>query len=275
MEVVVVDDGSRDDTTAAVSMIEGVHVVRHEHARGVAAARNTGIGVASGTWVALLDDDDLWAPDKLARQLASVADRGTDWAYASALVVDERGRLLWPETAPPAEGLVDLLHRENPIPAGASNVLVRRELVQRLGGFDTDLQHFADWDLWLGLALAGPPAVLDEPLVAYVHHADNMHGDAAHSGRAELDLLEQRIRTRSGRTLDRARMNVWMAYGEGVAGRYWSAARIAGVSALRHRSAADARQAAGMVVRAFGLHRDRGRRGAPAPEWARAVTEPD
>src|SRR5690348_694187 len=67
VEIIVVDDGSTDETPARLAALEDprVTVIRHDQPRGVAAARNRGIAAARGEWLAFLDDDDLWAPDKL------------------------------------------------------------------------------------------------------------------------------------------------------------------------------------------------------------------
>ena len=74
VEAVVVDDGSEDGTSEYLKRVSGVElaVVRHKRPRGVATARNAGVERASASWVAFLDDDDLWAPDKLARQVAAL-----------------------------------------------------------------------------------------------------------------------------------------------------------------------------------------------------------
>src|SRR4051794_21640954 len=75
LEIIVVDDGSRDATAvAACSADARVRVIRHAHALGVSAARNRGVAEARGQWIAFCDDDDLWAPDKLELQIAE-ADR--------------------------------------------------------------------------------------------------------------------------------------------------------------------------------------------------------
>ena len=68
-EIVVVDDGGTDGTCEALSAWREIRVLRHAHRRGVSAARNTGIDAARGEWLAFLDSDDLWLPDKLARQI--------------------------------------------------------------------------------------------------------------------------------------------------------------------------------------------------------------
>jgi glycosyltransferase involved in cell wall biosynthesis len=193
VEVVVVDDGSSDGTADAVaSLADGrVRLVRHPRPLGVAVARNAGAGVARGDWVALLDDDDLWAPEKLRRQLEAASAAQAGWAYAGVVEVDAEGRLLGGGPPPSPEDLLAGLRRRNLMPAGSSNVVVRSDVFATSGGFDPGLRHLADWDLWLRLAGLGRPACVPAPLVAYRLHPGQASLDTT-GMLAEAGVLEAR-----------------------------------------------------------------------------------
>jgi GT2 family glycosyltransferase/peptidoglycan/xylan/chitin deacetylase (PgdA/CDA1 family) len=225
LEVVVVDDGSEDGTREAVLAIgdERIRVLRHPESRGVAAARNAGIDAARGAWVAFLDDDDLWAPDKLRRQLDAAQAAGTAFAWAWAIHVDELGRPLLVDEGSAPEALADRLRARNVIPAGASNLLVRREALEAAGGFRPELMHFADWDLWKRLAEAGVGTVVPQPLVAYVEHGQNMRARHVRQFRRELRTVDRAGGGAPVADFDRGELLLWMAAGYEQAGsRTWA-----------------------------------------------------
>jgi glycosyltransferase involved in cell wall biosynthesis len=221
-EVVVVDDGSTDDTAAMVMGLgDGrVRLLRHAQSLGVAAARNTGIAAARGRWVAFLDDDDLWAPDKLTLQLQAADHAGRCWAYAGDVEVDERLRVVAGAPPAPPERVMELLERHNAVPAGASNVVVRADMLARCGPFDEQLPNHEDWDLWIRLARLGPPAWVPQPLVALRQHAGNASWNMARMLR-DLQVIERR----HGITADRAAHHRWAAWVALRAGRRGEALR--------------------------------------------------
>jgi glycosyltransferase involved in cell wall biosynthesis len=177
VSVVVVDEASADGTGEAVASLGEPHVsvITHGVAQGVAAARNAGLESVSTEWVAFVDDDDVWATDKLSAQLAALAaSPECQWSCTGAVVVDGELRIVGAEAAPAGSGLVERLLAYNAIPGGGSSVLARTEAVQALGGFDPELRVVADWDLWIRLAQRSPLAAVDRPLVGYLRHAGSM-----------------------------------------------------------------------------------------------------
>jgi glycosyltransferase involved in cell wall biosynthesis len=177
LEVVVVDDGSRDDTPARVEAVARrdprVRLLVQPN-RGVAAARNAAIAASRGAFVAPLDADDLWHPTKLARQLARFETAGprTGLVYAWTTIVDEAGAPLAAAPAWRAEGAVLPLLLCHHFIGSASCPLIRREPLEAIGGYDASLlaagaQGCEDWDLALRLAERCEFAVVPEYLVYY------------------------------------------------------------------------------------------------------------
>jgi glycosyltransferase involved in cell wall biosynthesis len=176
IEVVVVDDGSRDGTAAGLAewSDQRLRVCRLEPSVGVGGARNHGIAQARGEWLAFLDHDDLWAPRKLREQLDQARLAGADWVYSAAVLVDHTCRVIRLAPPPPAAELRRDLAVRNHMPAGQSNVVARTALVRELGGFDTQLKMHPDWEMWIRMAWAAEAVTCDEIHVAYRIHAETM-----------------------------------------------------------------------------------------------------
>lgn len=267
VEVVVVDDGSRDATGQALDALGDprVTVVRNASSRGVARARNRGIGLAAHPWVAFLDDDDRWCPDKLRVQLDRARTEHADFVYTAGLAVaGDDGRVLHASPAFTPEELRRGIRGRNLIFAGSSNVLARTALLRQLGGFDEALHHIADWDMWIRLTEVGRPAACPEPLVAYVVHRTNMHRTAIDGALREGRILRAKHAHSSlpGR-FDPVVFRGWIADGQAASGRPGRASVTFAVTAVRHRSRSAVRQAVGSALRAAGL-----RRPASAPRFA-------
>jgi glycosyltransferase involved in cell wall biosynthesis len=238
LDVLVVDDGSTDDTPAWVASVDDprVTLVTHLESRGVAAARNTGIERARTPWIAFLDDDDVWAPAKLEEQLAALhASPRARWACVGQVTLDGQLRII-ASAAPPddADRVLERLLTLNAVPGGGSGVLAATELVRELGGFDTRLSLLADWDLWIRLAASAPAAVVDRPLLGYVRHAANMSWDVSRIGAefAILDVKHAGLRSQLGVRPDGDLWSSWIGEAERRSGNRWRAV------------AADLRQAA-------------------------------
>jgi glycosyltransferase involved in cell wall biosynthesis len=218
-EVIVVDDGSTDETAARLAEMNEprVRTFRNERAHGVAEARNRGIAAARGEWVAFLDDDDLWAPRKLAEQLRAGSSPDTVLVYTAALVLDESMAVVEVLDAPEPDDLLRRILPGNFIPAGASNVMARTDAVRKVGGFEATLSQFADWDLWIRLLQLGPAAACAEPLLGYIQHPDSMLlTSGTRELRGEFDLMIERHRgvtERLGVDFDRAGFERWVAWG--------------------------------------------------------------
>jgi GT2 family glycosyltransferase len=228
LEVIVVDDGPSESAAAVVERLDDprIRLRRHRQRRGAAAARNTGIAHARGEWVAFLDDDDLWAPDKLAAQLAAAQEADCDWVYTGAAAVDQDHRVLHVEPPVSAQEVVAWLPVRNVVPAGASNVLVRARALAAVGGFDETLRYVEDWELFIRLARRSAPAHLPAPLVAVRWHAGQSSLDTRKL-RAALTAFEARHGGSVGPVgpVDRAAIHRDAAWASLRAGRRWAAVR--------------------------------------------------
>ncbi|WP_052667097.1 glycosyltransferase family 2 protein [Nitriliruptor alkaliphilus] len=226
LEVIVVDDGSGPRDAAAVRSLAGgsVRVLRNEVAGGVGAARNRGAAAARAPWVSFCDDDDLWVPTKLARQLDAASSTERCWAYTGA-VKFEAGPVVWQVMEPPTPAEVHArLPSKNVIPAGASNVLVDREVFLTVGGFDPALAHLADWDLWLKLRETGLPAAAAGIGVCYRMHtgAMSLNPNGILEDLATIDVRWRHAR--GGEALDPGPTHLWIAMSWLRAGRRLPAA---------------------------------------------------
>jgi len=174
-EVIVVDDGSDDDTGALVaSDYPGVSYHRQPNL-GVSAARNAGIARARGAWLAFLDSDDEWLPTKLERQLALAADHSDcPLIHSDEIWIRNGVRVNAMRKHGKAGG--DIFSRCLPLCAiSPSAVMLRADLLAEIGGFDEALPACEDYDLWLRICYRYPVAYIDEPLLRkYGGHRDQL-----------------------------------------------------------------------------------------------------
>lgn len=177
-EIIVVDDGSTDDTPRQAAAYGGrIRYIRKENG-GTGSARNRGIAESKGDYVAFLDGDDLWLPGKLERQMEAfrreprilAAQCGVYCVHQDLRVFEAR------RCRPDRDTLENFLRFRN-LPGFSSTVVVRREALERVGGFGTDLVILSDWDMACRLARAGTLRSVPELLVLYRHYPKNQSRD--------------------------------------------------------------------------------------------------
>ncbi len=169
LELIVVDDGSTDDTAKILAGINDRRVVVLSQARqGPSAARNRALARAQGEFVAPIDADDIWLPRKLELQVHALerrADAGV--AYGWTYFVDEELRPMYADERATVEGdVLEALLRLNFISCG-STTLIRRAALEDVGGFDEALQAAEDWELYTRLAARYAFVTVPEVVVWY------------------------------------------------------------------------------------------------------------
>lgn len=204
-EVVVVDDGSEEEAATRVARgldgLKGVRLIRHPAPRGGSAARNRGWREGRYPWVAFLDDDDVWLPEKLAVQLAHLRSEDAEYGWTAYRVVERDTLEPRDEIHPPPGGLPRVLaHSER----SCCTLMVRRSVLEEVGGFDESLPRNQDWDLYLRLARRGRGAYLDRALTVVRHHVPDP--DACIRGRR---MLVEKWREEIAALPDEERREVW------------------------------------------------------------------
>ena len=172
-EVILVDDGSPSPGLADVARELGVAYVRKD-AGGISSARNVGVARAAAEWVAFLDDDDLWHPDRLAAQLAALADAPDAIAcFTGGEYIDAAGQLFGEPWGAPDASSADMLCGRVAAPR-ITTLLVRRDAYLAVGGCRTRMEPSEDNDLIARLLLWGRFVNVDRALVRYRRHASNV-----------------------------------------------------------------------------------------------------
>jgi len=193
LEVIVVDDGSTDETPALLAAYgDRIRVLRKVNEGRPSTTRNLGAKAARGELVAFLDADDRWQPEKLARQVALfAANSRLGLVYTAAAVIDASGRVLRVNPCPPGgRGQVYPLLAVRNMMVGSS-VMARRAAIAEAGWFDEELTSIENWDLWIRIARRWEVDCVDEPLTLYRVHAGNRSADVELRRRNIFRILEK------------------------------------------------------------------------------------
>lgn len=172
-EIIIIDDCSTDDTAEVVRGMDDERIIylRHDTNKGGSEARNTGIKQATGSFIGFLDSDDQWLPDKLERQLKQFEGQpDVGVVYTGVQVVDEHNQPTR-KIVPAYKGeILPKLFESNCIDT-TSSVLVKREVLDQVQGFDASLPSCQDWDLYIRLAQVTKFDFVKESLVLFYHHS--------------------------------------------------------------------------------------------------------
>ena len=179
LEIIVIDDGSTDNTEEVIRSFpdKRVNYIKHKKNKGVSSARNTGIKVAKGKYIAFLDSDDEWLSEKLGKQIKVLQNKSPEVgvAYSDVLYIDENGKNMNRKLLnPKKEGYIyeDLLGGN--CVGTPSTLLIKKECFNRVGLFDDLLNGQGDWDMWIRIAKYYRFVFTEVPLVKYRLHSNRI-----------------------------------------------------------------------------------------------------
>jgi glycosyltransferase involved in cell wall biosynthesis len=227
IEIVVVDDSTGDETAAIVDNLrkdvseKELMYISNSEPRGVSAARNQAISVTDADYIAFLDDDDLWEPRKTETQLSTFRDGPESLAavYCGFKSVSDTGNHLHTKVPEHREDIFEELLIKDVV-GPPSTMMIRRNAIEDVGGFNEEYQHHEDWELYLRLAEKYDFDVNPEALTTRTIHDDATSNEI----RAALKHRERIISSRETELYDND------LYDSAWAAHY----RKSGVMACRH-----------------------------------------
>ena len=175
IEIIIVDDGSTDNTEKIARSFQGTRIIYFfQKNKGPAGARDSGIKKAQGEYVAFLDSDDLWLPEKLERQIEFM-ERNSEIGLlgTGCYEVDSGGKMIGKKNFPTENNILQkILIKYNPFIQ--SSVTIKKEILDKVEGYDENFSESEDYDLWLRIAKYCQIANLPEPLVMKRYYPENL-----------------------------------------------------------------------------------------------------
>ena len=200
-ELLIVDDGSTDATASKLVKLGSRVRICSTPRKGVSAARNTGVNGSAGRYIAFLDSDDLWLPGKLSRQIAFMEEHANVQVCQTEEIWIRNGIRVNPKAIHQKPSGDVFVRSLDLCLVSPSAVMMRRELFQRLGGFDESFPVCEDYDLWLRIAVELPiPLIPDALVIKRGGHPDQLSHSMWGMDRYRVLTLRKLLRAGLGRS---------------------------------------------------------------------------
>ena len=192
IEIIVVNDGSTDGTKSVLSNYSGLKIIDQQHS-GVSAARNIGLEHTNGEWIAFLDSDDEWLPEKLEQQWAAICNDDKLICHTEEIWIRNGQRVNPMKKHQKFGGMI----YERCLPLcviSPSSVMIHKSIFEVVGVFDETLEVCEDYDLWLRICAKYPTLFIDEPLIVkYGGHEDQLSRKYWGMDRFRVQALEKML----------------------------------------------------------------------------------
>ncbi|MDD5606825.1 MAG: glycosyltransferase [Candidatus Pacebacteria bacterium] len=179
-EIIIVDDGSIDNTKSLVERFNNeriVYIQRRENSGNSVVPRNTAMKIAKGKYIAFLDSDDEWMPEKLEKQIKlfeKLNNSNIGFIGCNVVIVDEKNKKEWEYKIPRCKNIFKELLIMNNFIFNPSSVIVEKEVFNTIGLFDENLKTVQDYDMWIRIAQKYNFDFVPEPLFKYYIHNSNI-----------------------------------------------------------------------------------------------------
>ncbi|HIC38335.1 MAG TPA: glycosyltransferase family 2 protein [Candidatus Marinimicrobia bacterium] len=192
IEIIVVNDGSTDGTKSVLSNYSGLKIIDQEHS-GVSVARNIGLEHTNREWIAFLDSDDEWLPDKLEQQWSAICNDDKLICHTEEIWIRNGQRVNPMKKHQKFGGMI----YERCLPLcviSPSSVMIHKSIFEVVGVFDESLEVCEDYDLWLRICAKYPTLFIDEPLIVkYGGHEDQLSRKYWGMDRFRVQALEKML----------------------------------------------------------------------------------